>query len=150
MQVGTDSEAIFLEISHLLGQGFSLRDIEWVMVQKFPGEVSLMGEEEREWYMALTRDPVYSQFKMSGPSTAMVLVDDILVGITDRDHLRPFAVGEGEDIVIMASEERAIVSGAYLLGKNIDLYTPEAGKVIGYKIDDGKVERLDYAWKMKV
>lgn len=147
MQVGTDSEAIFLEISHLISQGYSLRHMEWIMAQKFPGEVELMKEEERKWYLALTRDPIYSQFKMSGPSTALVLVDDILVGITDRDHLRPFSVGEGEDLVIMASEERAILSGAYLLGKEIDLYTPEAGKIVGYRIVDGKVERLDYSWK---
>jgi glutamate synthase domain-containing protein 1 len=147
MQVGTDSEAIFLEISHLISQGYSLRHMEWIMAQKFPGEVELLEEEERKWYLALTRDPLYSQFKMSGPSTAMVLVDDILVGITDRDHLRPFSVGEGKDLVIMASEERAILSGAYLLGKEIDLYTPEAGKIVGYRIVDGKVERLDYSWK---
>lgn len=147
MQVGTDSEAIFLEITHLLSQGFTLRDIEWIMAQKFPEEVQLMDEAERNRYLNLTRDPVYSQFKMSGPSTAMVLVDDILVGITDRDHLRPFAVGESEDIVIMGSEERAIISAAHLLVKNVRLHTPEAGRVVGYQIGDDRVEKLDYSWK---
>ncbi len=147
MQVGTDSEAIFLEIAHLISEGFSLREIEWIMAQKFPEEVMLMDQDEKERYLDLTRDPVYSQFKMSGPSTAMVLVDDVLVGITDRDHLRPFAVGESEDVVIMGSEERAIISAAHLLGKNVALSTPEAGKVVGYRIGEERVEKLDYSWK---
>ena len=147
MQVGTDSEAIFLEISHLINEGFSLEEIEWVMAQKFPGEAELMEEEKRERYLALTQDPIYSQFKMSGPSTAIVMVDDILVGITDRDHLRPFSVGEGDGIVLMASEERAILSGAYLLGRDITLSTPEAGKVVGYHLDGEKVTSLDYSWR---
>ncbi|RMG60270.1 MAG: hypothetical protein D6713_03475 [Deltaproteobacteria bacterium] len=147
MQVGTDSEAIFLEVAHLVQEGYSLQEIEWIMAQKFPEELLSMDEEERKRYEELTRHPIYSQFKMSGPSTAIVLVDDILVGITDRDHLRPFAVGEGEDFVILASEERAVISGAYYMGKDVSLFTPEAGKVVGYRIKEGVVERLPLSWR---
>ncbi len=150
MQVGTDSEAIFLEISYLLNEGYSLEEIEWIMAQKFPEEASLMERDKQERYFELTGHPVLSQFKMSGPSTAIVLDGDVMLGITDRDHLRPFAVGETSDLVILGSEERAVVSGAYLLGRDVKLHTPDAGKLVGFKIEGRKVKKLSYEWRRKV
>ena len=149
LQVGTDSEAIFLAVNHLIKENFSLEEIEWIMAQKFPGEVSLLSKEDGERYRSLTSHPVYSEFKMSGPSTAIILAEDLLLGITDRDHLRPFAVGEGEGIVLMASEERAILSAAHLLKKEVNLFTPDAGRAVAYSIGNGDVSRLDYSWRRK-
>lgn len=142
MHVGTDSEGIFREVHYLLERGLTIREIEWVMARRFPDEVALMSEEERTHYRRLTRDPILTRFKMSGPSTAILLIGDLLVGLTDRDHLRAFAVGCCQDTVLMASEECAVLTAAYLMGKNVSTFNPDAGEVVMFRPDNGAVRRM--------
>ena len=48
----------------------------------------------------------------------------------------------------MASEQRAILSASYYLNENLnELYDPEAGKIIAFKLDNGKIDKLDYSWR---
>ena len=86
--------------------------------------------------------------KMSGPATAIVLKDDIIMGFTDRDHLRSFSIGYNDNVAIMASEQRAILSASYFLNEGLnELYDPEAGKIVAFKVENGKIDKLDYSWR---
>ncbi|MDH4261416.1 MAG: hypothetical protein OEV78_00055 [Spirochaetia bacterium] len=151
MQVGTDSEAIFQEIHHLLKMGLSLEEIEWLMSQKFPEEAKDMGEVKYKKYLELTLHPVLKHFKMSGPSTAVVNYGDIMLGLTDRDHMRQFTVGYNDKIAVFASEERAIITYVDITKTSLKILSPPAGKLIAFlanwneNIKDGikSVTRLD-------
>jgi len=147
LTVGTDSEAIFLSVEYLLKQGYSLEEIEWIMCRKFPQELGAMSQEKRARYENLLSDPLLYRMKMSGPATAITLVEDVLVGFTDRDHLRSFSVGVNDKIALMGSEQRAVISAAYFMHEELNVYDPEAGKIIGFSVKDKKVTKLDYGWK---
>ncbi|MCX8084060.1 MAG: hypothetical protein N3C60_03980 [Calditerrivibrio sp.] len=143
LHVGTDSEAIFREVDYLLRNGFSVNDIEWIIARRFPQEVENMPKEDRERYDKIMKNPILRRMNISGPATAIVLVGDYLLGFTDRDHLRSFSVGYNDRIVLMGSEQRAIVSAAYFMEEELDnLYDPDAGKVLGFKIDNKSIKRL--------
>ncbi|MDH4200677.1 MAG: hypothetical protein OEV66_09890 [Spirochaetia bacterium] len=132
MQVGTDSEAIFQETYYLLEQGLSLEEIEWLMIQKFPAETKDIPVEKKQKYFELTSDPVLKHFKMSGPSTAIINYGDIMLGMTDRDHMRQFTVGFNDNIAVFASEERAIVTYADASKTGLKILSPPAGKLIAF------------------
>ncbi|MDH4127740.1 MAG: hypothetical protein OEV44_03230 [Spirochaetota bacterium] len=147
LHVGTDSEALFRELYYLVNNKYSLQEMEWIISRKFPQEIELMEDEERERYIELTSNPILNRFKISGPTTAIVLIDDLVIGLTDRDHLRAFTIGYNENVTFLASEERAVVSAAFSLGENIEIFNPDAGKLVAFKITDGVLERLNYEWK---
>lgn len=142
LHVGTDSEAIFHAIRYLLRSGHTPQETEWVLARQFPQEVDMLPEEEKQRYLEVTRDPILTRLKMSGPSTAIVLVGKKLIGITDRDHLRQFALGVADGTVLMSSEEAPVLTAAYLMGKEVDLSTPEAGKLVCYELADGLVKEV--------
>jgi glutamate synthase domain-containing protein 1 len=132
MQVGTDSEAIFQETHYLLKKGLSLDEIEWVMSQKFPPEIIDLPDDKKHRYSELTLDPVLRHFKMSGPSTAVINYGDIMIGMTDRDHMRQFTVGYNDSSAVFASEERAIVTYMSITKTPLTILSPPAGKLIGF------------------
>ncbi|MGA1861552.1 hypothetical protein OWM07_01505 [Deferribacter thermophilus] len=149
LHVGTDSEAIFLEVDYLLNNGFSIEEIEWILCRKFPQEISEMEEEKRERYFQVVNDPYLSRMKMSGPATAIVLVKDYVLGFTDRDHLRPFSIGFNDKVAFLGSEQRAVVSAAYFMGEQLDkVYDPAAGKVVAFEVKNKKLKKLVYSWRM--
>jgi glutamate synthase domain-containing protein 1 len=146
--VGTDSESIFLMTDYLIENKFSLEEIEWILCRKFPQEVENMDDVSKDKYFKIINDAILNKMKMSGPATAIVLKDNIIMGFTDRDHLRSFSVGFNDNVAIMASEQRAILSASYFLDENLnELYDPEAGKIIGFKVDNGNIEKLNYNWR---
>jgi glutamate synthase domain-containing protein 1 len=147
LNVGTDSEAIFKLLHYLVENNYSLKEIEWILCRKFPKEAELMEEKERDSYHKLTSNPILDRFKFSGPTTAIVLIGDLLIGLTDRDHLRAFTIGYNDKVTFMASEERAVVMAAYTLGEDIEIFNPDAGKVVAFDINNGIPKRLDYEWK---
>ncbi|KAA0259261.1 hypothetical protein FHQ18_01580 [Deferribacter autotrophicus] len=148
LHVGTDSEAIFLQTDYLLRQGFSIEEIEWIMCRKFPQELEEMDEEKRERYLELIKDPYLNRMKMSGPATAIVLVDDYCIGMTDRDHLRSFSIGYNDKVAFLGSEQRAILSAAYFMEVSLDkVYDPDAGKIVAFEVKDKKLKKLDYNWR---
>ena len=147
LTAGTDSEAIFLSVAYLLKQGYSLEEIEWVMCRKFPQELCAMASEDKARFDALMADPLLYRMKMSGPATAITLVEDVVVGFTDRDHLRSFSVGVNDKVALLGSEQRAVISAAYFMHEELNMYDPEAGKIIGFEVKDKKVTKLDYGWK---
>lgn len=147
MQVGTDSEAIFLMANYLLTKDFTLEEIEWIICRKFPQELSAMSENKRLKYLNMIHNPILGKMKMSGPATAIVLEEDIMLGFTDRDHLRSFSIGYNEKVAFLGSEQRAILSAAYYMGEELDgLYDPLAGEVVGFSIDNKNIKRLDRSW----
>jgi glutamate synthase domain-containing protein 1 len=146
--VGTDSECIFLMADYLVENNYSLEEIEWILCRKFPQEVEEMDIYKKEEYYKIINNPILDKMKMSGPATSIVLKDDIIMGFTDRDHLRSFSIGRNDDVAIMASEQRAILSASYYLNENLnELYDPEAGKIISFKLENGKIDKLDYSWR---
>ncbi len=147
LHVGTDSEALFKEIHYLINHGYSLQEMEWIISRKFPIESEMLSDQDRENYFRLTSDPILNRFKISGPTTAIVLVGDVIVALTDRDHLRPFTIGSNSRVTFLASEERAVVSAAFALGENVEIYNPDAGKLVAFQITNGHPERLNYEWK---
>jgi len=147
LTVGTDSEAIFLSVEYLLRSGYSLEEIEWIICRKFPQEVRLMAQEKQEQYNKLMDDPLLFRMKMSGPATAITLVDDVLVGFTDRDHLRSFSVGVNDKIALLGSEQRAVISAAYFMHEELKMFDPEAGRIVGFTVKNKAVSKLDYGWK---
>lgn len=149
LHVGTDSEAIFLESGYLLNKGFTIEEIEWIISGKFPQEIQFLSTEKRKRYNELINDPILKRMKMSGPATAIVLVNNILLGFTDRDHLRSFSFGCNDKVVLMGSEQRAILSAAYFMGEELDtVFDPEAGKIVAYEINNKKINKLDYEWSL--
>lgn len=147
LTAGTDSEAIFLSVQYLLKQGYSLEEIEWVMCRKFPQELNAMTDEARDRYNELMGSPFLYRMKMSGPATAITMVEDTVVGFTDRDHLRSFSVGINDKVALLGSEQRAVISAAYFMHEELNMFDPEAGKIVGFNVKDKKVTRLDYGWK---
>lgn len=147
LTVGTDSEAIFLAVEYLLRSGYSLEEIEWIICRKFPQEVRLMAQEKQEQYAKLMSDPLLFRMKMSGPATAITLVDDVLMGFTDRDHLRSFSVGVNDKIALLGSEQRAVISAAYFMHEELKMFDPEAGRIVGFTVKNKAVSKLDYGWK---
>lgn len=147
LHVGTDSEALFKELHYLVENKFSLLEMEWIVSRKFPKELELMEEEMKNRYLELTSDPLLNRFKISGPTTAITLIGDLILALTDRDHLRPFTIGYNDHVALMASEERAVISAAVAMGENIEIINPDAGKLVAFKINNGVPERLDYEWK---
>lgn len=151
LQVGTDSEAIFQETYWSLTHGFSIEEIEWTLSQKFPVEAGNLSPEKKELYNRLTRDPVLRHFKMSGPSTAVVNVENLMIGLTDRDHMRQFTVGYNDKLAVFGSEERAIMTYAALTGIDLHVVSPPAGKAIAFLAEEAEktidgyksVKRLD-------
>jgi hypothetical protein len=134
-------------VEYLLRNGYSLEEIEWIICRKFPQEVAEMTEEKRERYEEILSDPLLFRMKMSGPATAITLVGDTMLGFTDRDHLRSFSVGINDKVALLGSEQRAVISAAYFMHEELEMFDPEAGKVIGFNVNNKKVERLDYGWK---
>jgi len=149
LQVGTDSEAMFQEMYYLIKKQYSLEEIEWIMAQKFPVEAEDFPDMKRGRYYELTTDPILRRFKMSGPSTASILIDNILIGITDRDHMRQFTVAWNDNVVIFASEEMAVLSSAYLMQEDVEIINPMPGQIIGFMLKDDKLERLSHTWRLE-
>ncbi len=133
---------------YLIENNYSLEDIEWILCRKFPQEVEEMEINKQERYYKIINDAILNKMKMSGPATAIVLNDDIIMGFTDRDHLRSFSIGYNDNVAIMASEQRAILSASYFLDESLnELYDPEAGKIVAFKVENGKIDKLDYSWR---
>ena len=148
IHVGTDSESIFLMADYLIENNYSLEDIEWILCRKFPQELEEMEIKKQDQYYRIINDAILNKMKMSGPATAIVLKDDIIMGFTDRDHLRSFSIGYNDNVAIMASEQRAILSASYFLNEGLnELYDPEAGKIVAFKVENGKIDKLDYSWR---
>jgi glutamate synthase domain-containing protein 1 len=147
LHVGTDSECIFLEVEYLLRKGYSLQEIEWIICRKFPEELAGMTAEDLERYKHITGSPVLGRMKISGPATAIIMVDNNIVGLTDRDHLRSFSIGVNDRVALMGSEQRAVISAAYFMNEELTMSDPEAGRIVGFEVKDKKVKRLNYGWK---
>jgi len=148
LHVGTDSEAIFLQTDYLLRKGYSIEEIEWILSRKFPQELKSMDKDKKIRYEEIVNDPILKRMKMSGPATAIVLVGDVILGFTDRDHLRSFSLGYNDKVAILGSEQRAILSAAYFMEEELEsVYDPDAGKVVAFKVEGKNVKKLDYGWK---
>jgi glutamate synthase domain-containing protein 1 len=148
LHVGTDSEAIFLETDYLLRSGFSIEEIEWIICGKYPQELLSLNCNDLKRYSDIQKDPILKRMKMSGPATAIVMVGDVILGYTDRDHLRSFSLGYNDKVALLGSEQRAILSAAYFMEEELkSVYDPDAGKVVAFKTSGKNIKRLDYRWK---
>ncbi|WP_022850952.1 hypothetical protein [Limisalsivibrio acetivorans] len=147
LHVGTDSEAIFLQTGYLLRAGYTLQEIEWILCRRFPEEEASMPLEELERYKRITNHPILNKMKISGPATAISMVDDVVIGYTDRDHLRSFSIGTNEKVALLGSEQRAVISAAYFMNEELTMYDPEAGKIVAFEVKDKEVECLSYGWR---
>ena len=139
--VGTDSEAILLEVDDLLvKRGFSYQQAEWVMCQKFPKELETLDQSELAEYKRILSDPILARFKMSGPSSFVALVGKSIIAGRDRDGLRQLWMGRSEDgkTVIWGSEEKVIYQSAWLAKKNFKSVNCEPGRLIAYEMDDDR------------
>ncbi len=137
--VGTDSEAILLELDNLVRKrNLDYRQIEWVMCQKFPKELDRLDPEEREAYLKLVADPVLARFKMSGPSSFIGIIDDTVFVGRDRDGLRQLWMGESDDgrLAIWGSEEKVIYQSAWLAERKFSSVSCDPGRIMVYKIDE--------------
>jgi len=135
LQVGTDSDAIFQMLYYLLRNGLSLEEIEWVMSRKFPAEIEELSAEKKERFLELTTNPILRHFKMSGPSTAVINDGPLLLGVTDRDHMRQFTVGHNDQSAIFASEERAIIYYSVATSTPMKILSPAAGKQAAFRAE---------------
>lgn len=142
--VGTDSEAILLEVDDLIEKrGFDYQKVEWVMCQKFPKELNSMDEKDKIAYHDLLSDPILARFKMSGPSSFVALIGNRIIAGRDRDGLRQLWMGRSEDgkTVIWGSEEKVIYQSAWLAEKNFKSVNCEPGRLIAYEMDsDGVIK----------
>ncbi|MBC7196140.1 MAG: hypothetical protein H5U39_02670, partial [Deferribacterales bacterium] len=137
-----------LQTDYLLRKGYTIEEIEWVISRKFPQELVSLSDSQRKRYFEIINDPILKRMKMSGPATAIVLVGDVLLGFTDRDHLRSFSLGYNDKVALLGSEQRAILSAAYFMEEELaSVYDPDAGKVVAFKIEGKEVKKLDYRWK---
>jgi glutamate synthase domain-containing protein 1 len=148
LHVGTDSEAIFLETDYLLRNGFSIEEIEWIISGKYPQELLSLNNDDLKRYNNIKRDPILKRMKMSGPATAIVMIGDVILGYTDRDHLRSFSLGYNDRVALLGSEQRAILSAAYFMEEELkSVYDPDAGKVVAFQTTGKNIKKLDYGWK---
>jgi glutamate synthase domain-containing protein 1 len=144
--VGTDSEAILLELDNLIiKKQMSHQQVEWVMCQKFPAEIETMDEAERKEYLDLLSDPVLARFKMSGPSSFVAIIGSQVIAGRDRDGLRQLWMGRSEDgkTVIWGSEEKVIYQSAWITEKKFKAINCEPGRLVAFEIEeDGSVSEL--------
>lgn len=144
--VGTDSEAILLEVDDLVTRrGFSMREVEWVMCQKFPKELSALEQDERSAYLKKVGDPILSRYKMSGPSSFIAIVGDKVIAGRDRDGLRQLWMGRSDDgkTVIWGSEEKVIYQTAWMVEKRFRAINCEPGKLVAFELSgEGKITDL--------
>ncbi|MBI4664843.1 MAG: hypothetical protein HY751_00385 [Nitrospinae bacterium] len=141
--VGTDSEAILLEVDDLVGKNLDYQKIEWVMCQKFPQELSTLTADERAEYMKLVSDPILARYKMSGPSSFVALVGDKVIAGRDRDGLRQLWMGRSSDgkTAIWGSEEKVIYHSAWIAQKDFKSVNCEPGRLVAYEIkNDGSID----------
>ncbi|VAX23218.1 Glutamine amidotransferase, class-II [hydrothermal vent metagenome] len=142
--VGTDSEAILLEVDNLITKKkMSHQMVEWVMCQKFPAELNVMTEAEREEYLDLLNDPVLARFKMSGPSSFVAIIGSKVIAGRDRDGLRQLWMGRSEDgkTVIWGSEEKVIYQSAWITEKKFKATNCEPGRLVAFEIgEDGAIK----------
>jgi glutamate synthase domain-containing protein 1 len=142
--VGTDSEAILLEIDDLIDKrGLSYQQTEWLLCQKFPKELDVLSPEERASYEQLVSDPIMMRYKMSGPSSFIALIDNKIIAGRDRDGLRQLWMGRSDDgkTIIWGSEEKVIYQSAWIAGKNFKSVNCEPGRLVAYEFkEDGSIE----------
>jgi glutamate synthase domain-containing protein 1 len=137
--IGTDSEAILLELDDLLvKRNFSYERVEWIMCRKFPNELVSMDPAERERYERLVSDPTLARYKMSGPSSFVALVGNKVIAGRDRDGLRQLWMGRSEDgkTLIWGSEEKVIYQSAWIMEKNFRAINCEPGRISAFELDE--------------
>lgn len=137
--VGTDSEAILLELDDLVRRrNLSYQQVEWVMCQKYPGEVAAMSEDEKREYRKLVTDPVLARYKMSGPSSFVGIIGGKIIAGRDRDGLRQLWMGRSVDgkTVIWGSEEKVIYQSAWIIEKHFKSINCEPGKIVALEMND--------------
>ncbi len=142
--VGTDSEAMLLEVENLLvDRKKNFQQIEWIMCQKFPKELETLDNDERAEYEKELSDPILARYKMSGPSAFVAVINSYVIAGRDRDGLRQLWMGRSEDgkTVIWGSEEKVIYHSAWIAEKNFKAVNCEPGRLVAYKIEeDGSIE----------
>ena len=142
--VGTDSEAILLEIDNLLrGRNMSYQQIEWAICRMYPQEEEQLSEKDSAEYNDIFRNnPELSRYKMSGPSSFVSIIrkDGIarVISGRDRDGLRQLWMGRSRDgkTVIWSSEEKCIYQTAFLTGKKYKSTNCEPGKITVFELDE--------------
>ncbi|MBF0170555.1 MAG: hypothetical protein HQK87_05635 [Nitrospinae bacterium] len=140
--VGTDSEAILLEVDDLVGsRSFDYQQTEWVMCQKFPKELNSLSDVEQDAYETFVSDPILARYKMSGPSSFIAMVDNKIIAGRDRDGLRQLWMGRSDDgsTIIWGSEEKVIYQAAWIAGKNFKSVNCEPGRLVAYELNDNGV-----------
>jgi len=145
--VGTDSEAILLEVDNLLrGRNMSYQQIEWAMCRMYPQEEEKLSEKERGEYEDIFRNnPELGRFKMSGPSSFVSIIrkDGVarVISGRDRDGLRQLWMGRSKDgkTVIWSSEEKCIYQTAFLTGKKYKSVNCEPGKITVFELNESGV-----------
>ncbi len=141
--VGTDSEAILLEIEDLMAhRGFTYQEAEWVICRKYPKERKTLSVEENEVYLSVTSDPILARYKMSGPSSFVSLIGNKIIVGRDRDGLRQLWMGVSDDgkSVIWSSEEKVIYQSAWLSKRIYDAINCEPGRLVAFEIgEDGSL-----------
>ncbi len=143
-QIGTDSEAMLLELENLLvGRAKNYQKAEWIMCQKFPAELVAMDDNIRAEYLAEINDPVLARYKMSGPSSFVAIIGSKVIAGRDRDGLRQLWMGRSNDgkTVIWGSEEKVIYHSAWIAKKDFKAINCEPGRLIAYELQyDGSIK----------
>ncbi len=141
--VGTDSEAMLLEVDDLLfKKQLNYQQVEWVMCQKFPKEMGTMEPAEREKYTKLLSNPVLARYKMSGPSSFIAILNNKVIAGRDRDGLRQLWMGRSHDggTVIWGSEEKVIYQTGFISECDFRSVNCEPGKLVAFELgENGEV-----------
>jgi len=141
--VGTDSEAILLEVDDLVvDKKLNYQQTEWVLCQKFPGELDAMDPAERDAYLDLVTSPVLARYKMSGPSSFVSIIGNKVIAGRDRDGLRQLWMGRSVkgETAIWGSEEKVIYQSAWIMKKQFRSINCEPGRLVAFEIqEDGSL-----------
>lgn len=147
--VGTDSEAMLLELDNLLVErNLSYQHMEWAMCQMFPQEEKNLPEDKRrDYYEVVRENPTLARYKMSGPSSFVAIIRknglERVISGRDRDGLRQLWMGRSIDgkSAIWSSEEKCIYHTAFLTGKEYKATNCEPGKITVFELkDDGEIK----------
>jgi len=141
--VGTDSEAILLELDDLVRKrNLGYQQVEWIMCRKFPDELNNVDPAGREEYQTLVGNPILARYKMSGPSSFVSIIADRVIAGRDRDGLRQLWMGRSDDqkTVIWGSEEKVIYQSAWIARKKFKAINCEPGRLVAFELgDDGSI-----------
>ena len=127
----TDTEVITYIIDFLnRKQGFDFEDIASIIAAPFWEEIEKMQPERARRFKTLRN--TFASLLITGPFSIMCGFTDGLMALNDRLKLRSMVAGEKDDVVYIASEERAIRAVCPDVG---NIWAPKGGEPIIVRVN---------------